>query len=318
MNTNGAVRIAGTGIYRPALVDNDFFQKTLGLEVKEPVTRAHAGPGDSSVAMGAAAVRAALEDAQVAPEDVDLLVCFSGMGDFEFPKDANAVQKAAGLDRVSCWSIDTACASFISGMKCAWSQLATGLHKRALVLNVMNWVGRGIDRSKDYSSIGDGAAAVLLERVDDATEPDSLLSARESTRGDFFDFIVLPAPYATGDFDETFSFSQDSKHGRFLASGSLGTARETIEAAGLAPEDIDWFIAHQPGERMLKIWAKALGIAPEKILHTYSERGNMSAVNIPTTLHEFTKTQPKIERGDRLLFFAPGAGLHVAAMCWRY
>ncbi len=318
------VRIVATGAYSPRTrVDNSFFREKLGLTVNSPRQRGHASPEETSVMMGTAAVQAALANAGLNATDVDLLVSFSGMGDFEFPKDANAIQVAAGLSNATCWSIDTACASFISGMKCAYAQLRSGLHRRALVLTAMNWVNRGIDQSRDFSSIGDGAAAVVLEAVPETgASPaggagDGLIGVNESTRGEFFEFITLPSPFATGAPD-SFHFSEDTKHGRFLASGSLQIAKDLLVRAGLTGADVDWFIAHQPGERLPGIWAKALGIASAKILHTFDENGNMSAVNIPFTLHEYSRQQARIKRGDRILFFAPGAGLHVAAMLWQF
>lgn len=334
MSTLAHSRITGTGHCRPgpAVSLTHFPEAKKGGDL--PEFRHHSGDGDGSIAMGVRAAREALENAGVAAEQLDAAIVFSGMPDYEYPKDGNAILHRLGAGRASCWNLDTACASFITGLEAARLRVAAGGASHVLVLMIMNWVGRGVDQSHDYSSTGDGAAAVVVSgsynNADDTR--DSFIGIREATHGEHFGYLELPSPFARSNTGgpspdnpspaqlPRFVFGNDPAHGKFLMSGCLEPARELLRETESPAESIDWFLAHQPGTRLPRIWAKSLGIQPQKILSTYGECGNMSAVNIPMTLHRYAgpskENEARIKRGDRLLFFAPGAGLHVAAMLW--
>ncbi len=343
--TPAACSISGTGHCRPgAPVPLSDFPDARGGDL--PRHRHHAGPGDGSIAMGVRAATEALESAQLKATDLDAAIVFSGMPDYEYPKDGNAILHRLGARNASCWNLDTACASFISGLDAARLRIAGGSARHVLVLMIMNWVGRGIDRTADYSTTGDGAAAVIVSASDSGANADrGFCGVRESTHGEHFGYLELPSPFAGsasgGPSDEQsdtnakqqaqvelphFRFGSDPAHGKFLMSACLEPARQLLRETDTTPESVDWFLAHQPGTRLPRIWAKSLGIAPERLLSTYGECGNMSAVNIPMTLHRYATASadssqpngdaPRLKRGDRLLFFAPGAGLHVSAMLW--
>lgn len=192
----------------------------------------------------------------------------------------------------------------------AEAMILTGRHKRILIVMTMNWSSRAMPLSG--RAVGDGAAAAIVE----ASPENSLLATVEKTNSEYFDFIKLGSPFV--DKPVPFEFSSDAAIGRFFATKSTEPAIEALELAKLDPGNIDYFIAHQTGKKMLQIWAKRIGISPDRILDTFELFGNMSAVNIPATLHHFTTIDPKIKRGNALLFFAPGAGLHLAATVWKY
>ena len=267
--------------------------------------RHQASPDEGSVFLGTQAARRALQNAGMKAEEVDLALCFSGMPDYEYPKDINLIAENLGMRNACCQSVDTACASFITALGLAHAQISSGRFRNALILCVMNWTSRGIDASQDSRSVGDGASAALLR----ADAEDSLLGIRETTATGHFDFLTLKSPFATGG-REFFHFGEDPRHGRFLAREALRPALDLIEKHG-SP---DWLVAHQTNEKLLRLWAKAL---KTESLHTFPEYGNMSAVNIPATLDEFVNRRGKIKKGDKILLFAPGAGLHLAAALCR-
>ncbi|MBL8021036.1 MAG: hypothetical protein JNM27_15300 [Leptospirales bacterium] len=272
--------------------------------------RFHASRTESAVWMGSTAAKQAIDAAHSNEPAIDGILSFSGMPDFEYPKDGVLIQKELGLTNVPCWNIDTACASFLTGLQMAEALILTGRHKRILIVMVMNWSSRGMPVSGQ--AVGDGAAAIVVE----ASDKTSLLATVEKTQSEYFDFIKLGSPFV--DKPVPFEFSSDPAIGRFFATKSTEPATEALNLAGIKPEEINFFIAHQTGKKMLQIWAKRIGIAAEKILDTFEVFGNMSAVNIPATLHYFTSISPRIKRGNTLLFFAPGAGLHLAATVWKY
>lgn len=306
-------RIAGLGAYRPrTVVDNDAFAAPRFRVSSAARQRHHAAEDETSVLMATRAAQDALAHARISASDIDLVIGFSGMPDHEFPKDTNLLVQTLGTGRVACWTVDTACASFITGLRLGHTMIATGQHRRVLVVMSMIWTRRGLDRERtDYSSLGDGAAAAVLEASTEA----SLIDAAELTDAEGFDFVTLKSPFATGQV-EHFAFSADPKYKSYFVDRALTPARELL--ARRDPKSVTWLVAHQASVGLLTRWAEALGIPPERCLHTFGETGNLSAVNIPMVLDHFVNREPKIARGDTLLLFAPGAGMHLAAMLWRY
>lgn len=309
---NRGIRIVSTGVCFPGTpVPNDQLPKETHIP-DGAMQRFHASREHTAVWMGTTAARQAIEAAieENASPAIDGILSFSGMPDFEYPKDVVLIQRELGLTNVPCWSIDTACASFLTGLQMAEAMILTGRRKRILIIMTMNWSSRAMPISG--RAVGDGAAAAIVESADE----NSLLASVEKTQSEYFDFIKLGSPFV--DKPVPFEFSSDAAIGRFFATKSTEPATEALKRAQIEPEQIDYFIAHQTGKKMLQIWAKRIGIPQERILDTFEKFGNMSAVNIPATLHHFTRSEARIKRGDKILMFAPGAGLHLAATVWEY
>jgi 3-oxoacyl-[acyl-carrier-protein] synthase-3 len=102
------------------------------------------------------------------------------------------------------------------------------------------------------------------------------------------------------------------------AVGNISSVmKETIEAAGLEPKDIDWFVPHQANRRILEGTAKKLGVNEEKVVVTLDRHGNTSAASIPLALDTAVK-DGRINRGHLVLMEAMGGGFTWGAVLARY
>lgn len=307
--------LAGIGVYRPERHVTAAELQGLGQDINgAPEKRYFASEQETSVGMSVASARAALEKARLAPADIGMLLFFSGIPDFEVPKDANLILKELGAVNAAAWTLDTACASFITQVRAAEMLIRSGECEHVMLVNTMHWVNRAVDKTQPYATLGDGSATVILSCAEGNP---SVLGAVEKGEPDHFDFIKLNSPFATGK-PEKISFSHDTKHGRFFLRNAADGAQAALKKANIAADQVDWFVAHQTGLAMLRRWSNALGIDEAKNLNTFHETGNMSSVNIPYILHKYIYEEPKIVRGQKLLLFAVGAGLHVAAMVFEY
>ena len=85
------------------------------------------------------------------------------------------------------------------------------------------------------------------------------------------------------------------------------SARETLAAAGMTLEEVDWLIPHQANVRILEATARKLGLPREKLVVTVDHHGNTSAASVPLALDEYVRAG-KIRPGQRLLLQGVGGG----------
>lgn len=83
---------------------------------------------------------------------------------------------------------------------------------------------------------------------------------------------------------------------------------ESMEAAGITVEDVDWLLLHQANIRIMEVVAKRLGIPMEKVITNLASYGNTSAGSIPIALDEAVRSG-KVKKGDVIACAGFGAGL---------
>jgi 3-oxoacyl-[acyl-carrier-protein] synthase-3 len=84
-------------------------------------------------------------------------------------------------------------------------------------------------------------------------------------------------------------------------------ARETVAAAGLSLDDIDWLIPHQANVRILQATGRKLGIAPERVVTTVDRHANTSAASVPLAL-DVALQDGRIRSGQHVLLEGVGGG----------
>jgi 3-oxoacyl-[acyl-carrier-protein] synthase-3 len=96
-----------------------------------------------------------------------------------------------------------------------------------------------------------------------------------------------------------------------------GVMEETLESAGVAPGEVDWFVPHQANRRILEGTARKLGISEERIVITLDRHGNTSAASIPLAFDAAVK-DGRIRKGHLVLMEAMGGGFTWGAVLARY
>jgi 3-oxoacyl-[acyl-carrier-protein] synthase-3 len=310
-------RIVGTGSALPErLVTNADLVRELaarGIESSEDWIvertgirqRYLAAPEVSSSVLGAQAARAALASAGVAASEVDLIVVATSTPDFVFPSTACLVQKAIGASGGAAFDVQAVCSGFVYGMATADAMIRTGMARRALVIGaevfsrILDWNDRGT-----CVLFGDGAGAVLLV----ADEQPGILASRLHadgryegilrTAGNVHSGAVTGHPFLTMDGQAVF---------KMAVSVLDAVARETVAAAGLSLDDIDWLIPHQANVRILQATGRKLGIAPERVVTTVDRHANTSAASVPLAL-DVALQDGRIRSGQHVLLEGVGGG----------
>ena len=317
--------ILGVGKYLPEniltnadlerMVDTSDEWITTRTGIKE---RRIASENETTSDMAVKAARHALKNANLTPEDIDLIIVATITPDMFFPSTACLVQDKLGAGHVPAFDIAVACSGYIYGLNIADKFIKTNSCKRALVIAAekLSAVTDWEDRSTCVL-FGDGAGAAVLEAVDQGGIMGSVLGADGSKR----DLLQLPAGGSR--MPASFKTVENKLHtikmeGNVLFKHAVKIMAEAAlavtEPLGLKGDDIDIIIPHQANVRILHALAKRMGVNPEEKLYLNIKKyGNMSAASSAVALTEAVE-EGRIKKGDTILMDAFGGGLTWGAL----
>jgi len=164
---------------------------------------------------------------------------------------------------------------------------------------ILDWNDRGT-----CVLFGDGAGAVVLAADSKPGIHASVLHADGSQVG----LLSVPGNVCKGNIVGS-PFLQMNGQGvfKFAVRVLEEVARETVAAAGMTLEDVDWLIPHQANVRILDATARKLGVPREKLVVTVDHHANTSAASVPLALDEFVRAG-KIRAGHRVMMQGVGGG----------
>ena len=321
VSTAPATRFAilGTGSHAPAkVVTNDDLSKLVDTSDEWIHTRTGirerrlAGDGETTTALATAAARAALADAGLRPEDIDLLVVATMTPDLPMPAAAALVQTELGVpSHAACFDINAACTGFVYALDTAWALLASGRHRHALVIgaekmsSVLDWSDR-----TTCVLFGDGAGAVVLGPAPADSPASGLVSAKVGALPGTADLLHIPGGGSTPlHTDAKRCLVMKGKEVFKLAVRAMDeVARDLLTAEGVAPADLALVVPHQANLRIIHAISEYLELPRERFFVNVDRYGNTSAASIPLALDE-ARRAGLLRRGDLVLLVAVGAGL---------
>jgi 3-oxoacyl-[acyl-carrier-protein] synthase-3 len=268
-----------------------------------------AAEGEFTSHLAIHAARAALADAGIDAQSIDLIVLATSTPDNTFPATAVAVQDALGIHHGVAFDLQAVCSGFIFGLATADNFLRSGAFKRALVIGaetfsrILDWNDRGT-----CVLFGDGAGAVVLEAERKPGKPTNRGILTTHLRSDGRHKSKL---YVDGGPSTTRTVGYLRMEGREVFKHAVGMITDVIvdafKATGTTADDIDWFVPHQANKRIIDASAHKLHIAPQKVVLTVDLHGNTSAASIPLALSVAVK-DGRVKKGDLVLLEAMGGG----------
>ncbi|MDE3079015.1 MAG: ketoacyl-ACP synthase III [Paracoccaceae bacterium] len=317
--------VKGVGHYLPdRIVPNSEFEKTLEtsdewIRSRSGIERRHfAAPGQTTSDMAARAARAALEDAGLAPDDIDALIVATSTADLTFPSAATMVQAELGMTRGFAYDVQAVCAGFVFGLSNANALIVSGQARRVMVIGaetfsrIMDWT----DRSTCVL-FGDGAGALILEAAEGAgTSGDrGILATDLHSDGRFRDILYVDGGVATRTTGHL--RMQGKEVFRHAVEKLAQTAHAALDKAGLTGADVDWIVPHQANLRIISATAAKMGLGMDRVVVTVQDHGNTSAASIPLAL-SVGKARGQIKPGDLLVAEAIGGGLAWGSVVLRW
>ena len=310
-------RVTGVGSYLPdRIVTNDELAKSVDtndawIRERTGIKRRHiAAEGETTVDMGEAAARRALDHAGMDASDIDLIIVATTTPDLVFPSSAAMIQGRLGIRIGAAFDVQAVCSGFIYGMSIADGLIQLGQHRNALVIG-SETMSRIIDWTDRSTCVlfGDGAGAFVLEGraiVPDETDPRRLIGSYLRADGSFLELLRT-----TGGISSTQSSGLLTMQGNSVyrhAVTKISEAMSTLmQKHGVTSEDIDWFVPHQANQRILEGVSKRMGIDAAKVISTVAEQGNTSAASVPLAFDQGVR-DGRIKRGELCLLEALGAG----------
>lgn len=268
-----------------------------------------AGPDETTSVIGLKAAQAALADAGLTAADIDLLVCATSTPDFTFPATATQIQAGLGMEHGAAFDIQAVCTGFVYGVATADKFLASGSHRRALVVGaetfsrIIDWSDRGT-----CVLFGDGAGAVVLEARDGtgASSDRGVLTTKLRSDGRHREKLFVDGgPGSTRTTGHLRMQGQDVF--KFAVGKVIDVVTDAFADTGLTAADLDWFVPHQANRRIIEASADKLGIARAKVVITVDRHGNTSAASIPLAL-DAAKKDGRLKEGDLVMLEAIGGG----------
>jgi 3-oxoacyl-[acyl-carrier-protein] synthase III len=317
--------ILGTGSFLPAKrVSNAELAERIETSDEWIVERTGirfrhiAGDDETTSTLATGAARAALESAGIAATGIDLIVLATATPDQTFPASATRVQTALGINDCVAFDVAAVCSGFLYALQVADSMLRTGVHKRALVIGaetfsrILDWEDRAT-----CVLFGDGAGAIVLEAQEsDETTGRGILTTRLHADGRHNDLLYVDGgPSTTGTVGKLRMKGREVF--RHAVVNLAAVMEESLGAAGLSSQDVDWVVPHQANARILDATARKLGLAPEKVVVTVDQHANTSAASVPLALDTAVR-DGRIKQGDLLVLDAMGGGFTWGAAVVRF
>jgi 3-oxoacyl-[acyl-carrier-protein] synthase III len=308
--------VRGVGSYLPRrkltnqdlekLVDtsHDWIVQRTGIEER------HIAEDDETTSvLGIKAAEAALADAGLTANDIDLVICATSTPDYTFPSTATMIQTGLGMTHGMAFDLQAVCTGFVYAVATADKFLQSGSHKRALVVGAETF-SRILDWNDRTTCVlfGDGAGALVLEAQEgEGTSADrGVLTSHLRSDGRYRDKL-----YVDGGPGSTKTTGVLKMEGREVFKFAVGMVADVVQdafkATGTSAEELDWFVPHQANRRIITASADKLGIAQEKVVITVNKHGNTSAASIPLAL-DAARKDGRIKDGDLVMIEAIGGG----------
>jgi 3-oxoacyl-[acyl-carrier-protein] synthase-3 len=318
--TQRTVSIIGTGSYVPEkiltnadlsrIVDTSDEWITTRTGIKE---RRIAAKDEFTSDMATKAALKAIEQANIAAAEIDLILVATATPDMLFPATACFVQKNIGATNAACLDISAACAGFLFGVEIAQQFITSHTHDTVLVIgadkltSITNWTDRNT-----CVLFGDGAGAAILRHRGGAH---GVISTHIGSDGQFTDILFMPGGGSrcpitaenVGRNLNTIHMSGKEVYKQAVIA-MFSAAQKALQQAGLSIEDIACVIPHQANLRIIEGIADRLGIPLEKFYVNLDRYGNTSAAAVAIALDEANRTG-RIKPGDFVLMVVFGGGL---------
>ena len=275
---------------------------------------------ESQEGMAAKAAVLALEEANLKPADLDLLLFAAAVGRQPIPATAPLVKRELGAEglRFPAYDINATCLSALAALDLAAMHIGAGRARHVLVV-ASEVSSRALPWATDPSTaslFGDGAAAMVLSAADTGRPGPRFGGFLMETYAEGYEACQLPAGGTRLNFHddhEAFArnafFQMDGRKLYKLSSAAMpGFLDRLLAGVGWSRGDVDLVVPHQASPHALAHISRRCGFDRHKVFDCVAEMGNLVAASLPTALH-LARERGRIEPGMKVLLIGTSAGV---------
>ena len=259
------------------------------------------------------ACKQALEDANLKPEDIDLLILATSSPDVPLSSTAGIIQDKLGCVECAAFDINAVCAGWVHALDIGSRFAGTSGYQNVLVVGseiysrILNWKDRAT-----CVLFGDGAGAVVLSEVENDK---GILGSWLMSDGSGSSVIEIPAggvrtPFNSEDFEEGKQyFHMDGRAVWDFAIEAFPQAvRNALSKVGKDITDVDLIIPHQANINIIKAGMEKLNLGMDKTFTNLHKYGNTAGASVPIAMRE-AMDEGLIKEGTLVVTAAFGGGL---------
>jgi len=297
---------------------DDWIMDRVGIRERHIVEK---GVATSDLAFEAA--KRALSERGIEASDIDALIVATVTPDMFFPSTACLVQHKLGAKNVWGFDLSAACSAFLYALQTGAQFVATGAHKKVLVIgaDVMSSIIDYTDRATCVI-FGDGAGAVIVEPAED--ESVGLIDFLHEVDGSGGCSLFMPGggslnPSSHETVDKKMHYVHQDGQAvfKFAVRKQADLCSRLLARNNVKADDIAAFIPHQANRRIISATADRLGLPMERVIINIDRYGNTTAGTIPLAM-DTARQEGKLKKGDLVMLASVGAGFTVGATLLRW
>jgi len=320
MKSKRTASIIGTGSYVPERVMTNADLEKI-VETSDEWIHSRTGIRERRIAgieqptsdLAANAAKAAMENAGIKPDEIDLIICATVTPDMFFPSTACFVQTKIGAVNAACFDISAACSGFLFGVETARQFIATGTYETVLVIgadklsSIVDWTDRNT-----CVLFGDGAGAAILRHREGSK---GILATRMGSNGGLAEILHIPGG---GSACPVTAENADQKPATIRMNGRetykqavtamVESSKQVLEEAAVTADQIACFIPHQANLRIIEAIAGRLDVPMERFHINLDRYGNTSAAAVAIALDEAAR-EGRFKQGELIHLVVFGGGL---------
>ncbi len=313
-----AVKIIGTGSYLPRKVADNQFLSTIvdtddeWIRKRTGINERHLSNGkEGTTYMATQAALAAVEDAGISPEELDMIIVATLSADTYVPNTSCLVQASIGAIRATCFDLNAACSGFLFSLNTAYAYIDMGMARTVLVIG-SETLSREVDWSDRSTCIlfGDGAGAAVVRGEEGEGGFIASITGSDGSQGDVLTCRGrgIQNPFHTSKRKKDYLQMEGQAVFRFAVTTVPRCIKQILKKTETDTVDIKYFILHQANVRIIELIAKRLKVDIEKFPMNLDRYGNTSSASIPILLDELNRNH-LLEPGDKLILSGFGGGL---------
>jgi 3-oxoacyl-[acyl-carrier-protein] synthase-3 len=311
-------RLTNADLEKLVDTNDQWIMERVGIRERHLVDK---GVATSDLAVEAA--KKALADRGIDASDLDAIIVGTVTPDMFFPSTACLVQHKLGAKNVWGFDLSAACSAFVYALQTGAQFVATGSHKKVLVIgaDVMSSIIDYTDRATCVI-FGDGAGAVLLEPAED--ESLGLIDFLHEVDGAGGCSLYMPgggsqnpSTHETVDKKMHFVHQDGAAVFKFAVRKMASLCEEILKRNNIKGSEIDAFIPHQANKRIITATADRLNMRPQSVIINIESYGNTTAATIPLAM-ETARQEGRLKKGSLVLLASVGAGFTSGATLLRW